>query len=125
MDVPMKSPFPGMDPYLEAHWRDVHTSMMTYTCDQIQDQLPFDLVARIEESVSVDSADSLRSITPDVRVVEDFEDAVLGFQTAPVSITEPLLVLEEVPQTARHIRILDFSSGFARSSCRCEVSRQE
>ena len=20
----MPSPFPGMDPYLEAHWRDVH-----------------------------------------------------------------------------------------------------
>ena len=26
----MNSPFPGMDPFLESHWRDVHTSMMTY-----------------------------------------------------------------------------------------------
>lgn len=33
----MSSPFPGMDPYLEAHWRDVHTRVMTYICDQIQD----------------------------------------------------------------------------------------
>lgn len=24
----MKSPFPGMDPYLEQHWGDVHTSLM-------------------------------------------------------------------------------------------------
>jgi len=26
----MKNPFPGMNPYLEAHWRDVHTSLVTY-----------------------------------------------------------------------------------------------
>ncbi len=47
----MSSPFPGMDPYLKAHWRDVHTRLMTYLCDQIQDQLPANLVARVEESV--------------------------------------------------------------------------
>ena len=68
-----RSPFPGMDPYLEAHWRDVHTSMMTYIRDQIQEQLPYDLVARVEETVSVDYEDSSRSIAPDVRVVEDFD----------------------------------------------------
>jgi len=107
----MKSPFPGMDPYLEAHWRDVHTSMMTYIRDQIQDQLPFDLVARVEESVSVDYEDNSRSIAPDVRVVEDFDDAALGYQTASVAVAEPLLILEEVTQTARHVQILDVSSG--------------
>jgi hypothetical protein len=26
----MKSPFPGMDPYLERHWRDVHHSREKY-----------------------------------------------------------------------------------------------
>ena len=107
----MKSPFPGMDPYLEGHWRDVHTSMMTYIRDQIQDQLPPDLVARVEESVSVDSEDNPRLIAPDVRVFEDFEDVAMGFQTASVAVAEPLLVLEEVPQIARHVRILDVSSG--------------
>jgi len=24
----MPSPFPGMDPYLEAHWGDIHTRLM-------------------------------------------------------------------------------------------------
>ena len=24
----MPSPFPGMDPYLEAHWRDVHATVL-------------------------------------------------------------------------------------------------
>ena len=107
----MSSPFPGMDPYLEAHWRDVHTRLMTYLCDQIQDQLPTNLVARVEESVSVDEDFELRRIAPDVSVVEDFEGATLGSSAASVAIAEPLLVLEEVPQTARHVQILDLSSG--------------
>ena len=107
----MSSPFPGMDPYLEAHWRDVHTSMMTYIRDQIQDQLPFDLVARVEESVSVDTEDGARLISPDVSVIEDFEHAAMGVQSQSVAVAEPLLVLEEVPQTARHVQIRDVSSG--------------
>ena len=107
----MSSPFPGMDPYLEAHWRDVHTRVMTYLCDQIQDQLPSDLVARVEESVSVDTEDGARLIAPDVSVVEDFEYAAMGVQSESVAVAEPLLVLEEVPQTARHVQILDVSSG--------------
>lgn len=107
----MSSPFPGMDPYLEAHWRDVHTSMMTYIRDQIQDQLPFDLVARVEESVSVDMEDGARLIAPDVSVVEDFEHAAMGVQSESIAVAEPLLVLEEVPQTARHVQIRDVSSG--------------
>ncbi len=111
MDLLMKSPFPGMDPYLEAHWRDVHSSMMTYIRDQIQEQLPDDLVARVEETVTVDCEDGWRSIAPDVRVVEDFEDGALGFHTASVAVAEPLIVLEAVPQTARHVQILDVSSG--------------
>jgi len=44
----MPSPFPGLDPYLEAHWRDVHTSLTVYASDSIQDQLPVALFARIE-----------------------------------------------------------------------------
>lgn len=107
----MSSPFPGMDPYLEAHWRDVHTSLMIYIRDQIQDQLPPHLVARVEESVSVDEDYESRRIAPDVSIVEDFEGGAFGSQSAAVAIAKPLMVLEETPHTARHIRILDLSSG--------------
>ncbi len=108
-----RSPFPGMDPYLEDHWRDVHTSLMTYIRDQIQEQLPFDLVARVEESVSVDAdGDEGRLVAPDVSIVEDGDVASFGFSSASaVALAEPLMVLEEEPQTARHVRILDLSSG--------------
>lgn len=45
----MPSPFPGMDPYLEPYWGDIHHTMITLARGTIQDQLPDDLVARIDE----------------------------------------------------------------------------
>ena len=44
----MTSPFPGMDPYLEAYWGDVHTKLAAYICDVLNPTLPGDLVARTE-----------------------------------------------------------------------------
>ena len=49
----MKSPFPGMDPYLESHWGDLHTTLMVYARNQLNAQLPDDLQARVEESLAV------------------------------------------------------------------------
>lgn len=45
----MNSPFPGMDPYLERYWRDVHTSFLVYARNQLNTRLPDDLQARVEE----------------------------------------------------------------------------
>jgi len=49
----MLSPFPGIDPYIEAqgHWPDFHTRFMTYCCDALDDRLPEDYVAHLEEQV--------------------------------------------------------------------------
>lgn len=66
----MPSPFPGMDPYLERHWGDVHTRLITYASDQLQKILPRDLRARVEERVVVAQWDRTRSLFPDVRVIE-------------------------------------------------------
>ena len=43
-----------MDPYLEPFWGDVHSSLIVYFRDQINDQLPADLQARVEESLMAD-----------------------------------------------------------------------
>jgi hypothetical protein len=51
----MPSPFPGMDPYLEESWGDVHHRLITYAADQLQTTLPKDLRARVEERVFVES----------------------------------------------------------------------
>jgi hypothetical protein len=50
----MKSPFPGMDPYLEQHWGDVHHNLITFAQGLLNDHLPRDLRARVEERVLVD-----------------------------------------------------------------------
>jgi hypothetical protein len=47
----LKSPFPGMDPYLEQHWHDVHTSLVFLAKSALQSQLGEELVARNDERV--------------------------------------------------------------------------
>jgi hypothetical protein len=112
LEMRMHSPFPGMDPYLETYWRDIHTSLMIYSRDAIQDQLPADLFARVEESVSVDTEEGLRSVSPDVRVVEghttELEAESAG---AAVAVVEPMVVPVDEPLTERHIEIIDVASG--------------
>jgi hypothetical protein len=45
----MRSPFPGMDPFLEQHWRDVHHNLITFAQGELNAHLPEDLIARVEE----------------------------------------------------------------------------
>lgn len=53
----MKSPFPGMDPYLERHWRDVHATLVVLSRGMLQPQLGAGLRARIEERLVVELPD--------------------------------------------------------------------
>ena len=45
----MRSPFPGMDPYLERHWRDVHCTLVVHASGTINRQMNSHLRARINE----------------------------------------------------------------------------
>lgn len=113
-----KSPFPGMDPWLEFHWGDVHTRLTTYASDQLQPQLPTGLRARVEEYVAVEaddeSAESLGCFAPDVRILErpDAPAESGGTATAVAMVAEPMIVprLSE-PETLRRIQIIDTKSG--------------
>lgn len=62
----MPSPFPGMDPYLEAadYWRDVHASFLVEVRVALNATLPTGFVARTEERLYVVEPD--RSIYPDI-----------------------------------------------------------
>ena len=67
----MKSPFPGMDPYLEQHWGDVHQAFITYLRDALQLRLPAGLRARMQERVYIELPEEGRHESyPDVRVFE-------------------------------------------------------
>ena len=68
----IKGAFPGMDPYLEQDWLDFHTRLMTYVCDQLQEQLPEDLLGADQSrgySWKQEEATS-QPRHPDVRVVD-------------------------------------------------------
>ena len=112
----MTSPFPGMDPYLEMHWGDVHTSLTVYARDQLQRQMPPGLHVRTEEYVTVESDTAPGyGIYPDVRVVETHADAgtVAGSEAATTTaVAEPLMVpMHDEPQTLRFLQIIDSRSG--------------
>src|SRR6185436_4608036 len=116
----MPSPFPGMDPYLEAHWRDVHAALVIYARDALQTVLPSTLRARVEESVLLETArgPSDHSLYPDVRVVEYvskrgamMRPKVAASETGVIE-AEPLLV-DIGPEliTETYIEIIDRESG--------------
>ena len=79
----MPSPFPGMDPYLEAHWRDVHARLVIYSCDALQSVLPSSLRARVEERVLLETPQGVgkHPLFPDVRVIEYRREIQRGVET--------------------------------------------
>jgi hypothetical protein len=124
----MTSPFPGMDPYLEQHWRDVHSRLVIYSCDAMQAQLPEELFARVEERVYVESplADD-RVIYPDVRVVQHRPGSTPGGAAATLAedvdiaeswvikpfdedVTETFIEIREASASNRLITVIEFLS---------------
>jgi hypothetical protein len=103
----MKSPFPGMDPYLEQHWRDVHASLLTYIRDALQEILPRDLLARIEEQVTIDPDRPPRKgayFHPDVSISEPWIQAPV-VQETDLAVAVPLIFPAE-EELERHLEIL-------------------
>ena len=69
----MPSPFPGIDPYLEAqgYWGDFHPRFVTYLCDALNDILPKSYVAQLGEQVRLVDLTIRESkrIIPDVAIL--------------------------------------------------------
>ena len=110
----MASPFPGMDPYLERHWRDVHGTLIAEAKRDLNRTLPGDLVARSDERVYVEADHEVtRGVAPDVRVVElpaaSSAPSADGGGTAVA--TPVLLPLESDPTRERFIEIREVDGG--------------
>src|SRR5947207_8537674 len=89
----MPSPFPGMDPYLESHWRDVHHRLITYASDAIQEALPPELRARVEERVVLGGYEGLgHPFFPNARVIESRPQQGGARALVRLGATEPILV---------------------------------
>jgi hypothetical protein len=110
----MPSPFPGMDPYLEQFWRDIHARCIIYAADQLQAHLPPDLRARVEERVVVEPVfGTTRSVYPDIRVVERGQGRAPIHASEPTpALAEPLIIYAfDDPITESFIEIIDVGSG--------------
>src|SRR5207247_3512237 len=112
----MKSPFPGMDPYLETHWEDVHQTLIVYARDALQPHLPDDLRARVEERVFVETEqERIRHIAPDIHVSRVYPlrpppPAMLK-EGAP-AVAEPLVFeLHDLEITESYIEIRERGGG--------------
>jgi hypothetical protein len=111
----MKSPFPGMDPYLERRWSDVHPSLLVMLKEALQPLLPRDLRARTEERVLLeDSGGELRRYRGDVAVVEVSPARVseAGRGGAGMVTVQPVII--DIPTREpvdRSVQIVDLSSG--------------
>ena len=73
----MRSPFPGMDPYVEATgvWHTFHHAFLTSCHDLLNERLPANYVATLSERVELIDEEDLgirtRIIGPDVADVHD------------------------------------------------------
>jgi len=89
----MPSPFPGMDPYLEARsiWPDVHTSMITYIREHLQPNLRPKYIARIEERIQL--AQIGQSYVPDVLLLKTLRESIATYTpTQSLVADEPQIV---------------------------------
>jgi len=114
----MRSPFPGMNPYLEQHWGDVHQAFITYLRDSLQPQLPSDLRARMQERVYIElPEDGRHGSYPDIRVFEyPGRRAATGELAASeeggIAVADPVLVdLGIEAKTESYIEVIDVKSG--------------
>jgi hypothetical protein len=111
----MKSPFPGMDPYLEARWSDVHASLLFAIKEALQPELPTGLRARTEERVVLEDAggEPISRYRPDVAVVDIGAGQPSGGGVAvAVAVPEPFTVrFFDEPQVDRFLQIVDVTNG--------------
>ena len=87
----MPGPFPGMDPYLEEEWEDVHARVIVRASELLNESLPEGLVCRAEKRVDLRSGpdEPVRWYKPD-----DFV-AVGGHGPGPAA-SSATAVLDEV-----------------------------
>jgi hypothetical protein len=102
----MHSPFPGMDPYLELFWGDIHHAMITRARATIQKRLPGDLVARVDERIFVEPSEGIPRASNGIAVAEPL--VVRMEQEEPVR--QGFIEIIELKSGRRVITVIEFLS---------------
>jgi hypothetical protein len=92
----MRSPFPGMDPYLEAPagWAGVHSRLINAISEDLADRLMPAFLVTIEERVYLidPDEDARRPLVPDLLVVRGADaEHVAASVITPPTLIEPLV----------------------------------
>ena len=111
-----RSPFPGMDPYLERFWNDVHGPLITYVKDALNESLPPRFRATMQERVIIADIDEPLSSTryPDVAILESpiITGAGPALRSSRAVVSAPeLITFQREPLTEYFIEIVDTKSG--------------
>ena len=98
-----------MDPWLEDDWEGVHTRLVTYACDQLQDQLGGGLIARLEKRVYVETEfEEPRQYVPDVHVYDRGRRPPRRAAAGGVAVAEPEILSLPPPEVREaYIEIRD------------------
>lgn len=108
----MRSPFPGMDPYLEQFWQDVHSRLVLYAADQLESQLPDNLACRVEERIALEAEGMKpRSAYPDVKIAERGGRGGAAGVRSSAAVMEPIIVEYDEPATETFINIVEAGPG--------------
>jgi len=108
----MKNPLPGMNPWLEEFWRDVHARLLVYAADRLNGELPGNLSASIDERLVIDvEEEEPRTYLPDVAIGEPWDQPsgpALGPGGAAVEAARPVVV-DRGERKLRRLEIVDAS----------------
>jgi len=109
----MKSPFPGMNPYLESRWSNVHVLMMGAITGELNASLPDGLEARPEEEIRIETlaGERLQGFRPEVAIVDmGAPEASVPAPSGAVAVAEPIrLAYHSGPVVLRNVQIVDTS----------------
>ncbi len=106
----LENPFPGMNPWLQSHWRSAHASFITYARDAISAQLPPGLAALTEERLANENLrdDFSTTLCAGLAISESWDGGGPPQLPAGAAVAEPVMVILDKP-VDRWIQIVDGS----------------
>jgi hypothetical protein len=112
----MPSPFPGMDPYLEApeFWAEVHNRLIVAIADELAPKLRPRYRVAIEQRIYLSSANESQLIVPDVTVTNRSPSKLFP-ATATLSspVVKPVAISLELPEEVRetYLEVKEVATG--------------
>jgi Protein of unknown function (DUF4058) len=111
----MPSPFPGMDPYLEApeFWAEVHNRMIVAIADGLSSKLRPRYRVAIDQRIYLSSGEERQVVVPDVTVTQRTPATSPSVATLTPPTTKPIAISLELPEEIResYLEVREAATG--------------